>query len=102
MTNISITETSWKVTLNIMIHIQPVLGLFEENSSSDYLPHPFHLQHTQVTLSLMSSLLFIRLRITPRSQSRPKAQYVIWAFIPTSIIRETLVMFFVFQNILSN
>ena len=41
MTNISIIETSWKVTLNIMIHIQPVLGLSEEKFLLGLPPPPF-------------------------------------------------------------
>ena len=61
------------------------LAYLKRNSSSDYLPHPFHLQHTQGTLSLMPLLLFIRPRITPRSRLGPKAQYVIWAVIPTDV-----------------
>ena len=34
------------------------------HSSLDYFPQPFHLQHTQETLSLIPLLPFIRPRIT--------------------------------------
>ena len=58
----------------------------------NYLPHPFHLRHTQGTLSLMPSLLFIRPRITPSSQSGLKTQYLIWVFIPTITILTFIIL----------
>ena len=77
--NVPITETPWKHTLNIMIYIRPVLGLSEEIF---LLGLPSHLSPTHGTLNLNHPLLFIRPRITPCSQTRPKAQYIIWVFIP--------------------
>ena len=41
MMNVFITETSWKVALNIMIHIRLVLGLFEEKFLLELPPPPF-------------------------------------------------------------
>ena len=68
------------------------LAYSRRNSSLNYLPHPFHLRHTQGTLSLMPSLLFIRPRITPSSQSGLKTQYLIWAFIPTITILTFIIL----------
>ena len=68
------------------------LAYSRRNSSLNYLPHPFHLRHTQGTLSLMPSLLFIRPRITPSSQSGLKAQYLIWVFIPTITILTFIIL----------
>ena len=43
------------------------------HSSSNYFPQAFHLQHTQETQNLTSSLPFVRTRIIPYSRPRPKA-----------------------------
>ena len=81
--NVPIAETPWKHTLNIMIYIQHVLGLSEEIFLLDV---PSHLYPTHGTLNLNYPLLFIHPWITPCSWTRPKAQYIIWAFIPILMI----------------